>query len=86
MLHIILGILRVIGILLMVVLGLVLLIALSVLLVPVRYELSGKKKAGAMAVRAQVSWMGPLIGAVIGYRDGRMVMRLKLLGITVKKA
>ena len=44
MLHIILGILRVIGILLMVVLGLVLLIALSVLLVPVRYELSGKKK------------------------------------------
>lgn len=83
MLHLILGILKVIGILLLVLLGLLLLAVLALLFVPVRYELNGKKKEGAAAARAKVSWLLGLVSATAGYRDGRLQVRLKLLCFSV---
>ena len=57
MLQLILGILKVTGILLLAVLLLLVLALLSLLFVPVRYEAEGKKKQDALAARLKVSWM-----------------------------
>ena len=56
MLQLILGILKVIGILLLAVFLLLLLSVLALLFVPVRYEAAGKKKKGALAARIKIFW------------------------------
>lgn len=85
MLHVILGILKVIGILLLALLGLLLLAVLALLFVPLRYELAGKKKEGALAARGRVTWFLHALSLTAGYRDGSVQVRAKVFGFTLLK-
>ena len=60
-LHMILAVLKVIGIFLLVVLGLVLFVLLSALFVPVCYRMWGKRTADILEGKASVSWLFGLI-------------------------
>ena len=84
MLHLILGILKVIGIILLVLLGLVLLAILVLLFVPVRYRLSGKKEAELLEGAAGVSWLLHLVSLTAEYKEKQLAVKLKLFGIPVK--
>ncbi len=64
--HIVLLILKILGILLLVILGLLLLILLTVLFVPVRYRIQGLWKDEKWA-RVQVSWLLSLVSFQGGY-------------------
>ena len=58
--HVILTILKILGILLLVILGLLLAIVLSVLFVPVRYQLEGEKPSPGWSEangKIRVSWL-----------------------------
>ena len=57
MLHIIIFILKIIGILLLVILGLILLLVSSVLFVPITYKVRAERKDGVIQVRAVAGWM-----------------------------
>ena len=63
MLHIILTILKVIGIIAALILLLILLAALLVLFVPVRYRITGKKRGADLESGVRVSWMFRMISA-----------------------
>lgn len=61
MLHIIIFILKIIGILLLVILGLILLLVSSVLFVPITYKVRAERKDGVIQVRAVAGWMFRLL-------------------------
>ena len=70
--HVILTILKILGILLLVILGLLLVIVLSVLFVPVRYQLEGEKTSPGWSEangKIRVSWLLHLIH--LRYSTGR---------------
>lgn len=79
--HILLTILKVLGIMLAVILGLILLVLLLVLLVPLRYRLDGefheKKKA-----EVSVTWLFRLLSLCGGYQD-RIYYSVKVFGKTI---
>lgn len=77
MVAIVLGILKIIGILLLVVLGLILFGVLSVLFVPVRYRAEGSVYESLKA-KASVSWFLDLISMKVSY-DGEMQTDLRIL-------
>lgn len=79
MLHIVLAILKWIGIILLAILGLVLLIVLAVLFVPVRYRINGdyEEKPDASAT---VSWLFHLLHIKVRYRD-TLFWQVRILGI-----
>lgn len=77
MLHIILTILKIIGIILLVVVGLVLFLLAVVLFVPVRYRLSGKKEAETFFVKAEAFWLMHLLRVRALYPEpGKIVVKL----------
>lgn len=80
-LHIILTILKVIGILLLAVLGLVLFFLLSALFVPVCYRMWGKRTVDVLEGKASVSWLFGLIRLSVGYVDSQSKLELYLFGI-----
>lgn len=84
MLSIVLGILKVIGILLLILLGFVLAILLAVLFVPLRYEAEGKKTAEDLSGSGCVSWLLHSIRLTGSYDHRGFRAKLKLFGITVK--
>lgn len=84
MLHIILGILKVIGILLLVIIGLLLLMVLALLFVPVQYRFTGKRLEKVLEGQAAVSWLFRTIGLMAEYSGKQLVIRLKLFGFTLK--
>ena len=61
MLHIILAILKIIGILLAVVLGLLVLGVLLILFVPLRYQLDFERGTGSNLARGRFGWLAHLI-------------------------
>ena len=80
-LHMILTVLKVIGIFLLVVLGLVLFVLLSALFVPVCYRMWGKRTADILEGKASVSWLFGLIRLSVGYADSQSKLELYLFGI-----
>ncbi|MDE6608855.1 MAG: DUF2953 domain-containing protein [Lachnospiraceae bacterium] len=77
MLHIILTILKIIGILLLVLLALILFVTAAVLFVPVRYRLNGGKEGDNLSVRAEVFWFMHLLRARAIYPvPGRIIVKL----------
>jgi hypothetical protein len=82
MLHIILLILKIIGIILLVLIGLLLLILLTVLLVPVRYVASVSHGEEIIA-EGSVSWLLHILGAKISYLEGELHIRVRVLWITL---
>ena len=81
MLHMILTVLKVIGIFLLAVLGLVLFFLLSALFVPVCYRMWGKRTATVLEGKASVSWLFGLIRLSVGYVDSQSKLELYLFGI-----
>ena len=77
MVAIVLGILKIIGILLLVVLGLLLFVILSVLFVPVRYRAEGSVYESLKA-KASVSWFLHLISLKVSY-DEKMQTDFRIL-------
>lgn len=85
MLHIILMILKIIGILLLVLLGIVLLFLLSLLFVPVCYSGWGKKEGKTYQGKASVSWLFHLIHGTVVYEEKQSRFELYLCGIPLMK-
>lgn len=82
MLHIILTILKIIGILILVVLALLLTVIGVVLFVPIRYRVNGKKDAESFFVKAEVYWLLHLFRMKAVYPEpGRVIV--KVLWFTV---
>lgn len=87
--HVILTILKILGILLLVILGLLLAIVLSVLFVPVRYQLEGEKQSPGWSEangKIRVSWLLHLIHLRIQYRKKELDWECYLFGVPLKKA
>lgn len=79
MLGIFLGILKWLGILLLVLLGLVLIVLLAVLFVPIRYEAEGSFK-GELLAKGQISWLWRLFSIQAVY-DGDTEVSLRIFGV-----
>ena len=78
MLGIFLGILKWLGILLLVLLGLVLIVLLAVLFVPIRYEAEGSFR-GELLAKGQISWLWRLFSIQAVY-DGDTEVSLSKAG------
>ena len=85
MLHIILTILKILGIILLVFLGIVLAVLLSVLFIPVCYRGQGNKKGEQIEAKASVSWLCYLIHGAVIYESGKTRWELYLFGIPLRK-
>lgn len=87
MLHIILGILKWIGILLGVLILLILLTAVTILLVPIRYQIRLIKTENAMNGQVRLTWLLHLISARFSYdvRQQERQMEIRILGVSLEK-
>ncbi len=85
MLHIILTILKILGIILLVFLGIVLAVLLSVLFIPVCYRGQGNKEGEQIEAKASVSWLCYLIHGTVIYESGKTRWELYLFGIPLRK-
>ena len=88
MMHIIIFILKIIGILLLVILGLILLLVSSVLFVPITYKVRAERKDGVIEVRAVAGWMFRLLSVHYRLHTSQEPMQLlqgRILGIPVWK-
>lgn len=86
MLHIILLILKIIGIIIAILLGVVLLGLTAVLFVPVRYRIEVSRKEGAMPVlvRAKVTWLLHLLNVKVRYpAEPKPIVRARIACFTV---
>lgn len=79
MLHIILAILKIVGILLAVLLLLVLLVVCSVLFVPLRYRVSAAKDAEGVRAQGRVSWLLRAVSATVELHDGKPGLKVRIL-------
>jgi hypothetical protein len=79
MLHIILFILKIIGIILASIIGLLLFIIVIVLLVPIKYRVTADKKEDLMA-EAKITWLFRLLYLHISFKDNHYKMRFRILG------
>ncbi len=86
MLHILLLILKIIGIVLLCILGLLLLGIACALFVPVRYRIEAVRKEGAeeppVTVTVKVTWLLHFINVLVRF-NGSLSARIRLLFITV---
>lgn len=82
MVTVILGILKVIGILLLVILGLLLFVLLCALFVPVRYRFQGQRSAEVpLQGQLVVSWLLHLFGITVDANGTGISLKLRLFGI-----
>ncbi len=81
--HVIVLILKIIGITLLAILGLLILLLLMGLLVPVRYEIDARKQED-IRLRAKVSWLLHMFSVPVVYEKGELHVRIKILGIPIK--
>ncbi len=85
MLHILLVILKIIGIILLVILGIILLLFATILFVPIRYKFNGvcdsEVENGILIDGdATVIWRTFLVRADVAYKDKELIYRVKVLG------
>lgn len=87
--HVILLILKIIGIVLLVILTIILFLILSLLFAPFVYRISARKDEGGEISDAQagitLSWMFVLLRAKAVYKDGELCYGIRLFGIDVFK-
>lgn len=86
MLHILLTILKILGILLLVLLGLLLVLLLSVLFVPVCYGAQGRKNDDGIYGKLSVSWLFRLIYARFVYENQKTALEIFVFGIPLLAA
>ena len=88
MLHIIIFILKIIGILLLVILGLILLLVGSVLFVPITYKIRAERRDGVIRVQAVAGWMFRLLSVHYRLNTDQEPMQLlqgRIFGFSVWK-
>lgn len=80
MLHILLLILKIIGIILAVILGILVLLVCIVIFVPVRYEINGKCSGtlSTLKVKGKATWLCSLVRADIYYKENKLKWRLRI--------
>lgn len=84
MVAVILGILKVIGILLLIVLGLILLVLLCALFVPVRYHGQAKRSAAVpLQGRAGISWCFHLFGIQADITGKEVSVQIRIFGLSL---
>lgn len=81
--HIIVLILKIIGISLLAILCLLLLLLLLALFVPVRYRAEGKKQE-ELAFRMRITWLLHMVSVPLVYEKGKLSLRFKLFGFPIK--
>lgn len=84
MLHILLFILKIIGILLLSVMGIFILLILMILLVPIRYVAKGEFYQEGK-VRLKVSWLLSILTLLLTYENGKVNSYIRILGFTLKQ-
>lgn len=85
MLHVLLLILKIIGIALAVLLGILLLALLLVLFVPVRYQAQACRRGGQdFRVKGKVSWLLHILMIPVAFQDGKLSVKIRIFGWTVK--
>lgn len=88
MLHIILLILKIIGIVLLCIIGVIILVLIGILFVPVKYRIEVTRKEGEdeppVDVRVKVTWLLHLLNILIRY-PAETLVRVRLTIITVRK-
>lgn len=82
--HIILLVLKIIGIILALLLGLLLLILLLLLFVPVRYKGTLCREKD-LEIKAKLTWLLHMISVPVDFRDGQLSVKIKLFGFTIKR-
>lgn len=85
MLHIVLMILKILGILLLILFGLVLALIFAVLFVPVCYSAQGVKEGSHLSGKVRVSWLFSLLTARVRYQGGSPDMEIFVFGIPLLK-
>lgn len=83
MLHIILFILKILGLLVLIVLGLVLAVALLILLVPVRYQAEGSYD-GKVRGKARITWLLHILSVSAQYEED-LIVRVRIFGFRIGK-
>lgn len=85
MLHILLTILKIIGITLLILIGIILTLLLLILFVPIRYRAHGQKDEETLAARCKVTWLFGFLTFWFLYEDKISQTKLKVLGIDLFK-
>ncbi len=85
MIHIILLILKIIGILLLVILGILILLLLLLLFYPVTYRVKGKREDGALEGSATLGWLFGLFRVTLLYQKSESRIKIRILGISYEK-
>jgi len=83
MLHIILFILKILGLLVLIVLGFVLVVALLILLVPVRYQAEGCYD-GKVKGKARITWLLHILSVTAQYEED-LIVRVRIFGFRIGK-
>ena len=81
MLHIILLILKIIGIIFLALLGLLLLVILAALFVPLRYRVKAAHGDGYLELDATASWLLHLLHARVTMENKKPHIRVRIFGI-----
>lgn len=84
MLHILLTILKILGIIILIVLGLVLFLVLTVLFVPISYRLKGKKADQPPEGEAIITWLFGLIRVRVQYKENTTNTVIRIFGISLQ--
>ncbi len=84
MVHIILAILRIIGIILLIVLGIAAVLILLVLFWPVEYQISLRKEDQAFEAEGRAGWLFHLLSADVQIRERTGTITLKIFGRRLK--
>ena len=84
MLHILLTILKVIGIILLVILALIIALILIVLFVPVRYRVHVRKEDSPLEAKGLFTWLLKLLRVEVRYRNKKGRADIKVLFFTIK--
>ena len=84
MLHILLTILKVIGIILLVILALIIALILIVLFVPVRYRVHVRKEDSPLEAKGTFTWLLKLLRVEVRYRNRKGRADIKVLFFTIK--
>ena len=88
MLHILLLILKIIGIIIAVILGILLLLIAILLFVPVRYEVQGRCDGSldSLKGKVQITWLLHLLRVDVLYRNGKTKWRFRIAWIKKRNA
>ena len=83
LIHILLTILKILGILILAILGLILLAVLCLLFVPVTYAARGKKTGDDLEGSVRIAWLFGGLSGTVWYRDKRKGFEIRVLGIPI---